>query len=235
MNVVIAAVIALLVGRSATLMTQSATSARSRFLFPPVDDAAQAPSFVAFRTQLLEALRRRDAAQVLTHVDESIYEIGGKEAFAQALSSNRGDDDYFRLLARVLEHGGAFTTTRGRTVGRREFCAPYVYSNFPRPVPESLTDEVDPWAVIQRDVIVRSRASDAAPAIERLSYELVKTTGAHSGHESRFSRWYEVELAESKRGWVAASALMNPADYHACFARIGERWLLVDFSRRPPP
>ena len=68
------------------------------------------------------------------------------------------------LLVEALSLGGTFTTTRGSIAGERQFCAPYVYSAFPKDYTDR-DKEGDPSVLIQKNVAVRARPDDQAPMV----------------------------------------------------------------------
>ncbi len=192
----------------------------TRFPLPFADEAPRIPELARAREQLLRAIAARNREDVLRLVEPSLA-----ERLKLTLTPNAREWDELR---KTLSLGGAFTARRGGVPGREEFCAPYVYSNYPKPVPEPLVGELDPWAVVGDHVSIRAAPRSEAKTHGTLSYELVKVTGnAYPGTGS--PRWIEVQV-HGRPGWVEAERLRAPEDYHACFARFSEEWRLVVFS-----
>ena len=138
--------------------------ARAVYPFPLVDQANQDPEFETFRNSLLAAVRKRDASALRAAMDR---ELRNRE---QAWLVSPFSNTIAFELERALALGGAFTETRGAVVGRREFCAPYVYAAFPNELPDFLEGEGDPWAIIGARVPVRALRSPSAPVVTYLSW-----------------------------------------------------------------
>jgi hypothetical protein len=133
-------------------------STRNEFRLPPLDEAAQDPTFDEFRTRLIAAVKARDAKFVIDAA-VPLLQQRFKEGLALPPSAFAGparEDAEWRELERVLLLGGSFTTTRGARRGRREFCAPYAYSTYPtqlNAIVESMAGhdvnpEGDPWVIL---------------------------------------------------------------------------------------
>jgi hypothetical protein len=141
------------------------------------------------------------------------------------------DSAPWKELEDLLSLGGTFTTTRGGRAGRREFCAPYTYSAYPKPPPRHLTGETDPWVVLGDNVLVRLQRSTAAPIIGRLSYNIIPAVGGFDPDPKTGARWVAVELPNDREGWVLAEHIRDPEDYRACFAFVAGRWEMTLLER----
>lgn len=201
----------------------------ARFPFPLVDEAKQEPEFAAFRAGLLVAVKNRDPKAIA-------------EAMSPALRDRQRGlfvPPFINTIAyeteRALALGGSFTTTRGAVFGRREFCAPYVYSAFPNVLPDALEGEVDPWAIIDAHVPVRAQRRPTAGVIAYLSWELVRASGWLDADPESRRRWAEVTLPDGRHGYVPEGKIQPPDDYHVCFAKIDGRWLMTAFERDQSP
>lgn len=188
----------------------------------PVDQASQDPSFVAFRATLLEAAKRRDAQAVLSVVDAKIINgFGGQDGITnfrkQWKPENPGSPLYDTLI-RMLSLGGTWSDVDGR----KEFCAPYVFSAFPQDM-DAFTHVV----VIADGASLLSRPASGAPAVARLSYDILAIDPLKSievkGSPGKYS-WYRAKRADGKAGFVQARYVRSPIDYRAYFARVGGQW-----------
>jgi hypothetical protein len=203
-----------------------------RVRLPPVDQAAQDPSFAEFRKAFRAALDRRDVRSVIDAVSPLARidsERRGQKFFERELSIPRSamggqEHEYWSALSRTLSRGGAFTTTRGAEPGRREFCAPYIYTLFPKVLPDNLAGEADPWVILGSNVAARREADYKSPVVTRLSFDLVKSSGLKIGG------WQEIELPDGPTAYVWGDLIADPGDYHACFAKFGTKWLMTEFS-----
>ena len=209
-------------------------SPRSRTTLPPVDEAKSDPTLMAFRTRVLNALMTTDARFLAQH---SAPELGMDVSQWTALNPKEGPDPFYTELIRAVRLGGSFTTTRGSQEGRKEFCAPYVYSAFPADYPPLPGDEINneghPWAITGRNVPVRRRPSSTAAVITRLRhFELVLPTTLASPVDN--PRWYQITTPDSKVGWVRAEDILDPADQHVCFAKVDGNWKISVIARSMP-
>jgi hypothetical protein len=142
--------------RSATASGPAWQSGYTRRPLPPVDEAELDSTLKSFRDELVAAIGRRDAKVIIDSVDPTMKSGLStlQVELRRSLDSPRHAD--WRFLERVLTLGGSFTTTRGAQAGRREFCAPYTYSTYPRPVPPDLAGEQDPWVIIYPRIALRT-------------------------------------------------------------------------------
>jgi hypothetical protein len=146
---------------------------------------------------------------------------------------------FSNTIAYETEHalalGGTFTTSRGAVPGRREFCAPYVYSAFPEELPRWLEGEENPWAIIGSNVPVREQPRPSARVLTRLSWELVKADGWRDADPKGRLQWANVTLPDGRSGYVQEGQIRPTTDYHVCFAKIDGRWLMTSFARDEYP
>jgi hypothetical protein len=196
----------------------------------PVDEARQEPALVAARASAIDALRARDLDRFLDLVDEDV------ETVEKALAPKAGirvmfDAKLADQVTAVLSLGGSFTFTRGSTEGERQFCAPYVYSAFPSEYPRLPNRDDEPWAVIAKDVAVKARPAPSAPVIAHVGYQLVWVAPAGVLSARDGSSWHEIELTGGRAGFVPASTVRSPGDYHVCFANRTGRWKIVAMIR----
>jgi hypothetical protein len=179
----------------------------------PVDEAPQDAELVAYRNQLLDAVRRRDPKGVVALVDPAIRTSFGGDG---------GADDFRRTLARegtmedlelVLSRGGTF---RGEGESR-SFWAPYVYSAWP--------DEHDPFeslAVIDDDIPLRGSKEASSPVVATLAYDIVTVVITEGDLR-------QVKTADGKVGWVDGKHVRSPVGYRAGFNKVQARWRMNAF------
>jgi hypothetical protein len=77
-----------------------------------------------------------------------------------------------------LSLGGSFTASGSAQPGRREFCAPYVYSAFPTTLPPWIGGENLPWAVIREQTPVYERQDVSSRVIGRIGPAIVEFISA---------------------------------------------------------
>lgn len=196
--------------------------AGQRIRLPPVDEASSDSALKRTRDELLQAVRGRDVEGVMRRVHPDFMLDGQRKypinRLRDTLVTGRPwhlDSSLWAVLERILSAGGAFTTTRGLELKRREFCAPYTFATLPRIVPAVLNSEVSPWVVtIDQAPLYRTPSSNGA-VIATLSYDLVKA-GSYLAPDGRL--WYTVTLGDGRTGFVDPGVLRDPEDYHACFA-----------------
>lgn len=183
----------------------------------PVDEGARDPSFLAFRRDLLRAIERKDSGRVLAAVDPKVRvhfgEGGGIGEFRKMWKPTRKDSRLWGVLKSVVTLGGSFERSSG---AHRVFWAPYVYIKFPEDL-----DSFEYWAIIEKDVAVRSRPEARAPVMQRLSYALVPAESLTGN-----TKWVKVKLPEGP-GFVPAASIRSPVDYRAAFEKVRGKWKLT--------
>src|SRR5262245_24465653 len=217
--------------RSLCVWLMWALSVQSPAKLFPVDEAPNDTALENTRSALLEAVRVRNASAFMSMVSQDVskngMDVGGWEALNRTLGRPLEGSGVLREWDRVataLALGGAFTTTRGRKFGRREFCAPYVYAAFPKNVPDHLNGETRPWVIVKKEVQVRERPGGGT-VTATLSYDLVRADGPElRGPDGEL--WQEVEVDEKVLGFVPSVAIRNPEGYHVCLANEGGRWMV---------
>jgi hypothetical protein len=172
----------------------------------PVDEASSDPSFVAYRDELLAAVRRRDANAVAALADPMIRTSFGGGGGADDLRRTLEQPGMWDDLEQLLTQGGSF---RGEGTGR-SFWAPYVYSAWP--------DAHDPFAFLAitgKDVPLRESQDPGSPTIAILSYDIVERAGQPDNR---------VKTADGRTGWVEADDVRSPIGYRAGFMKSDGRW-----------
>jgi hypothetical protein len=211
---------------SATLFAQE------RYL-KPVDEASQDPSFLAFRTKLIAAVDRKDAAYIYSIVDPKIKNgFGGRDGMAWFKRdwklANR-NSDFWKKFTAVIKNGGAFTGDWSNKLN--SFSAPYSYSNWPEDL-----DSFEFFLVFGSDVNLRKEPKATAEVVAKLSYNIVKIDGEGSttkrtgpGEFDLVSDWHKVKTLGGKEGFVKAEFVRSSIDYRAGFEKKRGRWIMTFF------
>ncbi len=173
----------------------------------PIDEATSDPTLVAFRNELLAAVRRRDADAVVALADPKIRTSfgggGGAADFRRSLTQPGVWEDFERLLTQ----GGSF---RGEGT-QRSFWAPYVYSAWP-----DSHDAFASLAITGENVPLLESADKNSRVIATLSYDIVQRAG-DIGRD--IGEWHNVQTADGHTGWVAARFARSPVGYRAGFLK----------------
>ena len=194
--------------------------------FPPVDEAAKDPDFLAFREGLLASIRARDLAAVAAVADPEIkLSFGGhygRAGFRDWLAENVAfaGVTYWQELERALELGGVFEAADA-------FCTPYVFC---LEIPGCAA--CDPYetlvAVTDRAPVFEAPAPDSA-VIARLAYKVVRAIDTRNYPWSRIS-FAMSPMGPAREGFVRPPDFRSPIDYRAFFQRQPDgRWLMTVF------
>lgn len=198
------------------LLAVPATASGQRQRLEPIDQCASDASFAAFRSELLAAIERRDAAFILASVADDIsVDFGGgsgRDDFRRAWGLDRPEgSDLWRELGAALRLGCA---RDGESLW-----APSLF--------RQLEHEDDPTGVvvaIGAGGVLRAAPSDAAPAIAQLDWDVLAWRSAESPED-----WLPVALADGRSGFVRRGQVRGLLDYRAGFARVGGRWRMTVF------
>lgn len=185
-------------------------------LLKPVDTAAKDPSFLAFRTQLLKTIERKDAKALLAVVHKDIKASfgmeNGIEDFKKMWGLNKpATSQLWSELSKVLKMGGSFSN-------KTTFIAPYVFSEWPGD-----KDAFENWAVIAKDVNIRAKPSTSAAVLKKVSYEILPIEFSEN------EKWVTVKLGNGKKGYIASQYIRSSVDYRAFFEKIKGRWQMTVF------
>ncbi|HWS72336.1 MAG TPA: SH3 domain-containing protein [Thermoanaerobaculia bacterium] len=201
------------VATTATEPAAAVTPVRGRKI-QPVDEASQDPSFVAYRAQLLDAVRRHDRDALLGLIDPKIRTGfdggGGTKDFIDDWKLDSPDSKLWAELETILTHGGAFSVDEGK----RSFWAPYVFSGTPDDV-----DAFESVIVVGAAVPLYDKPSTKSKAIATLEHDVL--TGVE-GDEVK--GWDQVKTDDGRTGWVEEREVRSPIDYRAGFAKVKGAW-----------
>lgn len=194
----------------------------------PVDEASQDASFLAFRTKLIAAAERKDAAFILSILDPKInLSFGGDEGiadFKRIWKVNSKSSKFWDEFLRVIKYGG--TWWKEKSVPK-VFYAPYTFNTFPEDI-DSFTHE----AIFGSNVNLREGPSAESRVVAQLSYNIVTVetdpdTEAGKIREKR--GWSKVKTLGGLEGWVKNDLVRSPIDYRAGFEKKRGVWKMVAF------
>ena len=197
---------------------------------PPLDEGGKDPSWVAFRANLLAALRRGDRAALLNMVDRNI--TNGLEAprgaaeFRKLWELDTKDDRVLRNLSSALNLGSAWHVPDKQNKNARILCAPYVPIKWP-------LDDVDPYdsgAIVVKETLVKSAPSHASQTLGALSFDIigVRDWDVADAESQLKQRWVKVSH-RGRDGYVPEEHIRSAIEHRACFAKTGNTWRMVEY------
>lgn len=197
----------------------------------PVDEGAQDPSFLEFRTALRQAIQRRDAKFLIGVLDKNIKLSFGTDSgikrFIEMWDLYSPQSTIWRELGDVLSLGGTFGYGK---YSRDTFWAPYVFG---------LSGQLgDVWdaVIVGNNVQAHAQPSNSSPVIAVLSYDVVKL-GPYDPNPvtekiGEFSYpWKQIRLTDQRTGYVYGRYVRSPLDYRAAFKKIDGAWKLTVFVK----
>jgi hypothetical protein len=184
----------------------------------PVDEAAAQPDFFTFRARLQVAVAARDVDAVMAAAAPNVrLGFGGDDGTQRLRQSLSGETaaPFWTSIARVLAHGGAFTSGT--------FQAPYYYARWPRGA-----DAFECSAILGHGVNVRGGPRADAPVVATANYELVRhSVSGLSVPTDGWTGWTAVEMRNGRRGYVRNDYLGSPIGLRASFNRVNGQWRLT--------
>ena len=214
-------------------LCSSTALAQERFV-KPVDEAAQEPTFLAFRTKLIAAVERKDAAFVLSIIDPKIeFSYGGEVGitpFKKEWKQLNKTSEFWNEFAIVIKNGGAFDGEGRNRLS--SFAAPYLYTQWP----ENLGDVYEYHAIFGKEVNLRKEPNTSAEVVDVLSYNVVKIDEEKSvklwkgpNKDWFVYDWNFVETLGGKKGFVKGEFVRSQLDYRAGFQKKRGVWKLIFF------
>lgn len=201
-------------------------AAQEKFV-TPTDEAKKDASFLAFRTKLVEAAKKRDAKYVLSVVDANIKNsFGGNDGIAEFKKYWKIENPSSRFWSEfvpVISNGGRFSDVE---YGRL-FIAPFLFDAFPADV-----DSFEYNAIFGNNVNLRERGDAKAKVVEQLSYNIVKIDFNNSVKKPKTENeydWLKVETLGGKTGFVSREFVRSPIDYRAGFEKKNGKWKMTFF------
>lgn len=200
--------------------------AQSAWAFPPADEAASDPEFLAFRGDFLFALDNLLTDELVAVADENVLlDFGGyrgRETFREFLLLHEvGDNNsYWHSLRRAVVLGGVFLTPD-------VFCTPYMAC---RDIPGCAEIEgceaATTLVAVTSSVPVHAGPDAGSQEVARLSYEFVQLT---PDAPYRHFPWIEVRLADGRTGFVTGPDMRSQHDYRVFFERGDAGWRMTAF------
>ena len=188
----------------------------------PVDEASRNAKFAAYRSALLDAVRRQDADYVVARADPEIkLSFGGeygRESFRQSLTGKEEwqGESYWRELQAVLELGGVF-------MGDGAFCTPYLACIDVPGCPEC--DPFETVYVTRADAVARVKPDPGAKVAATLSWDVLQLDYEAAGAEG----WYPVKLPDGRTVFLSNRDSRMAVDYRARFEKTTEGWRMTVF------
>ncbi len=205
-----------------------AVSAQERFV-KPVDEAHLDPSFVAFRTKLMDAAERRDSKFILSILDPKInLSFGGQQGirdFKSMWKIESGGKEFWAEFLPAIKNGGTFVRENGKRTNL--FYAPYTFNTFP----EGL-DAFEHFAIFGSNVNLRESPDSESRVIGRLSYNIVTQEPdllGRDGGTGKVAGWQKVKTLGGLIGYVRSEYVRSPIDYRAGFEKKRGVWKMVAF------
>lgn len=196
----------------------------------PVDEGGKDPTWIAFRNQLLAALRRGDVNTLINVIDRNI--VNGLEAprgvaeFRKLWELDNKSDRVLRDLSSALNLGSAWHQQDPKNKATRVLCAPYVPIKWP-------LDDVDPYdsgAIVVKEALVKDRPSHAAATLGALSFDIigVRDWEVADAESQLKQRWVKVNY-RGQDGYVPDEHIRSAIEHRACFAKAGNTWRMVEY------
>ncbi|MEY8098296.1 SH3 domain-containing protein [Falsihalocynthiibacter sp. S25ZX9] len=213
------------------LMMPSSISAQTLRALP-VDEGASNQSFSSFRSDLLQAIERRDAdyvvSQASSEIELSFGGASGHEDFRKLLTvgPNNLAEDYRHLAPQMRAEYWANLETTLRLGGRFQeggdvFVAPYTWSV---DLPE-YADPFETYFVTGDGVALRGGPSKSGEVISRLSYDIV--TMMDLGEVS--APYLKIRLNDDTTGFAHSDYLRSSVGYRAFFTSENGQWKMTTF------
>ena len=201
--------------------------AQERFV-KPVDEAPQDASFLAFRTKLIDAVERKDAAFIVSILDPRInLSFGGDEGiadFKRIWKINSKNSDFWDEFLIVIKNGGRWRNDAPKS---KVFYAPYTFDSFPEDL-DSFTHE----AIFGSNVNLREGPDPNSRVVAQLSYNVVTVAtdpDTEAGKIREKNGWSKIKTLGGLEGWVKNEYVRSPIDYRAGFEKKRGVWKMVAF------
>jgi len=197
---------------------------------PPVDEGGKDPTWIAFRNNLLVALRRGDRAALLNVIDRNIVNgleaPRGVDAFRKLWDVDSTNDRLLRDLSAALNLGSAWHVPDPKNKAARVLCAPYVPIKWP-------LDDVDPYdsgAIVVKEALVKGAPSHASETLGALSFDIigVRDWDVADAESQLKQRWVKVNH-RGRDGYVPEEHIRSAIEHRACFAKTGNAWRMVEY------
>lgn len=191
------------------------------FHYPPPDETAFDPTFLAFRAELRAATMARDLDKVLALSSENIRlsldGVSGREQWRALLADPEAGIGYWERIADAVHLPAAKADGPG-------YCAPYfACGNLPEGI--AGIDPFDTVFIIAAEVPAYSAPDDQADVLMTFSYDVVKL-GAYVDDPD----WAEIVLPEGKgEGYIRRKDFRSGVGFHVTMEKIDGVWLVTSF------
>ncbi len=181
---------------------------------PPADECGAEPRFHAFRTELADAVARRDSRLLLRVVSDDVkFSFGDDHGKAGFIANWKLDQEasspIWAELAEVLRLG---------CFREKDYAAsPYLFGRMP--------EGHDPFETVvatRPGAAVHAEPRAASKVIARLDWDVLTSKDAGA------KPWVKVQLPTGE-GFVRADEVRSPIDYRAIFEKKNGRWMLTTF------
>jgi len=189
----------------------------------PGDEAAQDPSFVAFRATLQAIVEHKNVKALRASLAKDILNNfgGGKgvDAFNSAWKPDDPHSAIWASLAGVLKLGGSFDS-------KKVFSAPYVYAAWPNDL-----DSFNYVAVTTADAVLRKAADAKSDVVRKLDHDVLEVIQSESmpQHEAGPDNWDEVKDRKGNHGFILVKDVRSPLDFRATFEKRDGKWVIASF------
>lgn len=192
-----------------------------------VDEGKTDASFLAFRTKLIAAAKRRDVKYVLSILDKEIQNsrngTDGIEEFKSDWKIESADSSFWDEFSPVITNGGKFSKTAGAP--NDFFIAPFIVDNFPDDL-----NGTDYSVIFGSNVSLRSKPETNARSVGKLSYNIVEITETvKDKNDPEKNAWYGIKTLGGKTGFVKAPFVRGRMGYRAGFAKQNGKWKMMYF------
>lgn len=185
-----------------------------------VDDGAKNPSFVKFRNQLLDAVKRRDK-QFIEQIAAEDIKTGlgagaGKLALNEQWSNLSPQSLFWPRLERVLAHAAHYDADNS------EYDAPAIVFN------PGDSDSIQA-AIWNKNSDLHKSPSDSSLTLQRLDCQLV--TILKPGEPAPLKEeWVKIKTRNGTTGFVKSANLFSPYDEYATFKKEKGKWRMTWFG-----
>lgn len=184
------------------------------------DEAAKDPSFVSFRTQLLDAIKKHNKVFVEEVLSNDVLTaLGGgkgKQAFNEQWENLSPESSFWNRMQRVLLHGAEYDAES------REFHAPAVsFDDSHASLPQAIV-----W---NKGALLYKSQNDKSQHERRIFAEQVTIIDPKEAEPVRKS-WVKIRLADGSTWYMKSEDLYSAYDEFAMFKKSNSKWYLTWFG-----
>lgn len=185
-----------------------------------LDDGAKNPSFVQFRSQLLEAVKRRDK-QFIEQIAADDLKTGlgagtGKHALNEQWNNLSPQSQFWSRLERVLSHSAHYDADNS------EYDAPGIVFD------PGDSDSIEA-AIWNKNSDLHKSADDSSKILERLDCQLVTILKPVDPSPIK-EDWVKIKTSNGTTGFVKSANIFSPYDEYATFKKLKGKWRMTWFG-----